>query len=449
MGQFEQTDPLPKIYDFVQRSLWNPFGKGKPERKANRKKNMQTICSNPPVGNSISRSPLRRGFVLIALALASLAVPLTARAVTPAPDGGYPGQNTAEGKDALFSNTTGTNNTAVGFNALHSLATGSQFPSSEATAVGSLALFNDTTGYNTAFGFSALYSNTDGFANTAIGRNALFSHVTGDHNTATGGAALFLNADGTGNTATGRAAMGFGTSGSQNTATGWQTLFNNTGDNNTADGAFALYSNTTGKGNIALGTGAGVNLTTGNNNIDIGNPGVAGESGRIRIGTVGTHKHAYVAGIFGATVAGGAEVIVDADGRLGTVASSERFKDEIKPMDKASEAIFSLKPVTFRYKHELDPEGISQFGLIAEEVAKVNRNLVAHDAEGKVYTVRYEAVNAMLLNEFLKQHRQVHKQQKQIENLTTQLKDQAAQIRKVNDKVEMNKPAPQAVLNNQ
>ena len=156
-----------------------------------------------------------------------------------------------------------------------------------------------------------------------------------------------------------------------------------------------------------MGFEAGCNRTTGSNNIDIGNKGAAGKSNVIRIGTNGTQKNAYIAGISGVTVAGGVGVIIDSDGHLGTVVSSARFKDEIKPMDKASEAILALKPVTFRYKHELDPEGIPQFGLVAEQVEKVNPDLVARDAEGKAYTVRYEAVNAMLLNEFLKEHRKV------------------------------------------
>jgi hypothetical protein len=389
-----------------------------------------------------------RGFLLVPLAIA-----LAAFAFSPmarAEDENLGEGNTAEGKGALSSITTGINNTAVGFNALHNLAVGE-----EATATGSLALFNDTTGFNTAYGFNALYSSTTGFANTAMGRNALASNINGFHNTATGGAALYSNADGSGNTATGRAAMGFGTTGSQNTASGWQTMFNNTGDYNTADGAFALYSNTTGHRNIAVGFQAGINLTTGNHNIDIGNPGIAGESDRIRIGSVGTQKHAYIAGIFGSTVAGGVGVIVDAEGRLGTVSSSESFKDQIKPMDNASEAIFSLKPVTFRYKHDLDPEGISQFGLVAEQVAKVNPALVARDAQGKVYTVRYEAVNAMLLNEFLKEHRDVQKleatiaqQQKEIQALSASLKEQASQIQKVSAQLEVSKPAPRVVVNN-
>jgi len=429
------------------------------------------------VGNSISRSPLRCGFLFIALALAWFALSPTARAVSPAPDGGYPGQNTAEGEDALFSldTTTGLNNTAIGFNALYSLTTGS-----EDTATGSLALANDIGGFNTAYGFSALYSNTTGFANTALGRNALFSHVTGDHNTATGGAALFLNADGLGNTATGRAAMANGTTGSRNTATGWQTLFNNTGDNNTADGAFALFANTTGhdntamgrraldgnttgNGNIALGVFAGTNHATGDFNIDIGNRGTAGEANTIRIGTEGTHVATFIAGISGATVAGGVTVMIDADGHLGTIVSSERFKEAIKPIDKASEAILALKPVTFRYKHELDPVGIPQFGLVAEQVEKVNPDLVARDAQGKVYTVRYEAVNAMLLNEFLKQHRKVKEQEATITQVKSTVAKQEATIaqqqkeidalttglQKVSDELVLSKPEEQMGSKNQ
>jgi uncharacterized coiled-coil protein SlyX len=178
----------------------------------------------------------------------------------------------------------------------------------------------------------------------------------------------------------------------------------------------------------------------------------------------------FVAGISGATVAGGIPVIIDASGHLGTVVSSQRFKDEIKPMDKASEAILSLRPVTFRYKHELDPMGIAQFGLVAEEVEKVNPDLVARDAKGEIYTVRYEAVNAMLLNEFLKEHREVQEQRVTISQLNSRLAKQEAiiaqqqkgmaavaarldkqdlKIQKVSDKVEMSKPAPQTVENNQ
>jgi uncharacterized coiled-coil protein SlyX len=190
---------------------------------------------------------------------------------------------------------------------------------------------------------------------------------------------------------------------------------------------------------------------------------VAGEANRIRVGTKGTHKATFIAGISGGTVAGGVGVIIDTNGHLGTVVSSERFKDAIKPMDKASEGIHALKPVTFRYKQELDPERIPQFGLVAEEVEKVNPDLVARDAKGKVYTVRYEAVNAMLLNEFLKEHRTLQElkstvakqeaiiaqQQNRMEAVIARLDQQAAQIQKVSADLEVSKPAPQVVLADQ
>ena len=196
-----------------------------------------------------------------------------------------------------------------------------------------------------------------------------------------------------------------------------------------------------------MGSSAGINLTNGSNNIDIGNAGVAGESSTIRVGTKGTHTNTFIAGINGVTVAGGVGVIIDANGHLGTKTSSARFKEAIKPMDKASEAILALQPVTFRYKHELDPEGVPQFGLVAEQVEKVNPDLVARDEQGKVYTVRYEAVNAMLLNEFLKEHRKVEQleataahQQKEIEALT-------AGLQKVSAQVELKQPSPQMAVN--
>jgi hypothetical protein len=219
----------------------------------------------------------------------------------------------------------------------------------------------------------------------------------------------------------------------------------------------ALTSNTTGSSNITLGASAGANLTTGSNNIDIGNVGSAGESNTIRIGQA-VHTATFIAGISGVIVAGGVVVVIDANGHLGTITSSERFKEAIKPMDKTSEAILALKPVTFRYKHEFDPEGIPQFGLVAEQVEKVNPDLVARDDQGKVNTVRYEAVNAMLLNEFLKEHRNVQKleaalaqQQKEIKALTVSVKEQASQIQKVTllRRVEVSKPAPQLVAKDQ
>jgi len=195
-----------------------------------------------------------------------------------------------------------------------------------------------------------------------------------------------------------------------------------------------------------LGSNAGVNLTTGDNNIDIGNVGVPGESGKIRVGTVGTQNATFVAGVHGVAVTGSA-VLVSSTGQLGVAPSSERFKAEIKPMGNASEGILALKPVTFRYKKDIEPDSIPQFGLVAEEVEKVNPALVTRDAKGEVYTVRYDQVNAMLLNEFLKAHQKMEeqgatiaKQQKQIEALT-------AGLQKVNAQLELSKSAPQVVNN--
>src|SRR5207302_10479008 len=162
-----------------------------------------------------------------------------------------------------------------------------------------------------------------------------------------------------------------------------------------------------------------------------------------------TQRTTFMAGISRATVPTGVAVIVDGSGHLGTTTSSARFKDAVKPMDKASEAILSLKPVTFHYKHELDPEGIPQFGLVAEQVEKVNPDLVARDEQGKVYTVRYEAVNAMLLNEFLKEHRKVEELEATVANLQGAFKKQAALIQKVSDRLEVSKTTPQMVAENQ
>ena len=385
--------------------------------------------------------------------------------------------NTVQGDDALISLTSGTDNTANGSNALLNNTIGI-----ENTATGSHALYYNTTGnYNVANGDYALYSNTTGIDNDAFGSGTMLSNTTGSKNSAIGDVALYRNTTGYGNAASGANALQENTIGSNNTANGAFALFNNTtssdntatgfqalfgnitGGNNTASGYDALYNNTTGGSNITLGFQAGLNLTTGNSNIDIGNVGVAGESKRIRIGTAGTQTKTFIAGISGATVAGGVGVIVGSNGQLGTVVSSERFKDAIKPMDKASEAILALKPVTFHYKKDLDPEGVPQFGLVAEDVEKVNPALVARDADGNVYTVRYDAVNAMLLNEFLKAHRKVEEQeatitqlkstvaqqQKGMEIFAATLKEQASQIQKVSAQLELNKPAPRTVLNDQ
>src|SRR6516164_9424338 len=338
--------------------------------------------------------------------------------------------NTAIGADALASNVSGNDNTAVGFQALL-LATGNHN-----TAVGSEALFFDTGGHdNTATGFQALLNNTSGIENAASGAFALINNQTGDFNTATGTGALQANVGGDANTATGTAALSDNTSGINNTANGVNALFfNTTGHDNTAVGLNALLNNR-GSNNIAVGSQAGSNLTTGSNNIDIGPTGNAGEANTMRIGRPGTQTRTFIAAIRGVTVPSGVGVIVGSNNQLGTVVSSARFKEAIKPMDKASEAILALKPVTFRYKKELDPDHVPQFGLIAEEVEKVNPDLIVRDEDGKLNAVRYEAVNAMLLNEFLKEHRtdeeqeaKIARQQRQIEALTAGLQSVNARL---------------------
>jgi hypothetical protein len=337
-------------------------------------------------------------------------------------------QNTVLGEDALLNNTLGSSNTANGFNALFS---------------------NTSGGNNTSTGVASLYSNIGGSFNTSTGAESLYSNTSGSSNTATGFKALYLN-NGGNNTATGIYAMYNNTTGGENCALGVRALNNNSnGNGNTAVGTLALVNNTVGDNNIALGNLAGTQITAGSDNIEIGNRGLAADSRTIRIGRHGTQTATFIAGISGAIVPTGVAVIVDSSGHLGTTTSSARLKDAITPMDKASEAILALKPVTFRYKHDLDPEGIPQFDLVAEQVEKVNPDLVARDADGKPYTVRYEAVNAMLLNEFLKEHRRNEAQQKQIEALTAMVKEQAVQIQKVSAQLELNKTVPQIVLNNQ
>jgi hypothetical protein len=415
---------------------------------------------------------------VIALMLACLALPQKAAAVVPSPDGGYPGGNTAEGQAALLSLTTGGFNTAAGWLSLRSITTGSFNTAIGAgtlfantadrnTATGAGALLSNTTGpFNTASGAFALFSNTEGSNNTAVGESALFSNTTGFYNTATGRGALENDTTGSSNTATGLNALGNNTTGEQNTASGVFALaFNTTGEGNTANGYdallinttgvfntangfHALYSNTTGSGNTALGYTAGSNLTTGGDNICIGNDGVADDAAVIRIGR-SFIAATYIAGISGKTASGGAAVFVNSEGKLGTSTSSARFKDDIKPMGKASEALFALKPVTFYYKKEIDPRGIPQFGLVAEDVEQVNPELVVRDAEGKVNTVRYEQINTMLLNEFLKEHRTVQglkaslgQQQKEIATLIAHIKEQDSKIQKVSDQLEMSRAAP-------
>ena len=379
--------------------------------------------------------------LLVAFTLICFTVSPTAEALLPPPppDGGYPNGNTAEGTKALFSITTGGYNTGNGWNSLRTVTTGSFN-----TGVGAGTLVLNTGNSNTASGTAALLLNTAGANNTANGAVALLHNTTGDANTAIGQAAMEANTDGCGHVAVGLNALVAATAGctifAANTAVGTDALASNTtGNGNTAIGYAALLGNTTGAFNTAIGNSAGSALTTGDNNIDIGNAGAAGESNTIRIGVQGTQTFAIIAGISNDIQAFGTPVIVTTDGYLGVATSSARFKDEIRQMDNASEALFALNPVTFRYKKEIDPAGILQFGLVAEDVEKVNAALVVRDKKGKPYSVRYDQVNAMLLNEFLKAHRKIQelegnaeRQQKQIETLAAGLKKVSAQLATAN-----------------
>jgi hypothetical protein len=440
--------------------------------------------------NHIQRSLARSALLLIPLLFAFGLLP-RAQAVGPDTDGTIPGSNNGEGIGVLVSRTTGVWNSGTGFEALNHLTAGNQN-----TATGLRALFSDTNGgFNTAAGVFSLFSNTGGFFNSATGAYSLAHNISGTHNTANGYAALYRNtADN--NTATGFAALYHNTTGDQNTANGFVALFGNIdGGQNTANGFAALDNNTSGSGNTAIGavalssnttgavnTACGINAlgsnNGGNNNTAIGDGALATNingSGNIAmgagagnnvtsadnvicIGTLGQNvsNTCYIGQIFGVTSPGGIGVFINADGKLGTTTSSRRFKEEIKPMEQASEVLFALKPVTFRYKKGIDPQGIPQFGLVAEDVEAVNPDLVVRDKEGKVNTVRYEAVNAMLLNEFLKEHRKVEEQEKTIAELKSGMtalaatvKEQASQIQKVSAQLEVNKTAPQIVLNNQ
>jgi hypothetical protein len=455
---------------------------------------------------------------------ACLGLAPSAKALSPAPDGGYPNFTTAEGENALLSLTAGAGNTAVGSFSLESLTTGSfntgigaetlalntgdnntatgaaalllnttganntadgtgslvnNSTGSDNTAVGVFALNSNTASRNTAIGSNALFSNSTGAANTATGAEALLNNTTGIFNTATGDETLENNVSGAFNTATGSGALLSNTQGFFNTAHGAEALGNNIdGSGNTANGVNALENNTSGNDNTAVGREALSNITTGHfnialgdnagdslngndsNNIDIGAEvnGVAGESNTIRIGN-NDIADTFIRGISGATIASGAAVLVASNGHLGTVTSSQRFKQNVKPMDKASETLFSLKPVTFRYKKEIDPVGTLQFGLVAEEVEKINRDLVVRDEKGRVNTVRYDQVNAMLLNEFLKEHRKVRELEatlaREQTDLHSKLAEQEKQIatlasnlQKVSVHLETSRPFPQMALNN-
>jgi uncharacterized coiled-coil protein SlyX len=379
--------------------------------------------------NRLIQRKIPTSLLISVLLLAYFGLTPSTPAVVPAPDGGYPGGNTAEGHAALLSRTTGGFNTAVGYLSLRS---------------------NTDASFNTAVGAGTLLANTTS-ENTAVGAGALLSTSTGSNNTANGALALFNNTIGNTNTASGESAL----------------LRNTTGSGNTADGEVALDNNTTGNLNTALGIHAGTGVTTADMVICIG-AGVPGDD---------VSNTTWIGNVYGVTTQSGtaSAVIVSDSGQLGTVASSERFKKDITPMAETSETILALRPVTFHYKS--DAKETPQFGLIAEEVAKVDPALVLPDKEGKPYTVRYEAVNAMLLNEFLKEHRNVQEQareikeqkahvteldskiarqeariaqqQKGMEVLTAQLKEQDSKIQKVNDQLKLTKPVPQIVNNSQ
>ena len=368
---------------------------------------MKTIISSDHSLLTIFSSQLRLN--LIALTLAAFAFVQSGVAVNPPPDGGYPGGNTAEGQDALLQLSRGTFNTAVGF----------------------LSLRSDTeNNFNTAVGAGSLFANTAADDNTAIGAGALLSNTIASDNTATGAFALLSNTIGFENTACGASALRNTTTGGGNTAVGFQ----------------ALANNTTGVTNTALGFNSGFDVTTADNVIVIGT----------NVGGQNVDHSCFIGEIFGATSSSGTAVFINSDGRLGTMTSSRRFKEAIEPMDQTSETLFALKPVRFRYKKEIDPNMRSQFGLVAEDVEKVDPALVVSDKEGKPYSVRYEQVNAMLLNEFLKEHKAFVEEQHEVENLQGTVVQQQRQIetltaglQKVSAQFELSKAGQKTVLNNQ
>lgn len=346
------------------------------------------------------------------------------QAVVPAPDGGYPGGNTAEGTNALLSRTSGIYNTGIGIYSLLSVTDGDAN-----TGVGAGTLLANTAGENTAVGAGALFSNTTAGGNTAGGAFALFSS-TGLSNTAVGDRALLLNTTGGFNTAVGQAAM----------------LNNTTGSSNIAIGVQALGNNDTGSSNIAIGNVAGTGITTATNVICIG-----------QVSGADVDSRTYIANISGTTVSGGGSDSVTIDlttGLLGHLSSSRRYKEKIQPMDNASETLYRLKPVTYRFKKEIDATQSLDYGLIAEDVAEVDPDLAIRDAKGQVESVRYTAINAMLLNEFLKAHRKSEEQEAEItqlmedmETLVAHVKQQDSQIQTMSAEIEMSKAAPRVVVN--
>jgi hypothetical protein len=379
------------------------------------------------------------------------------QAVSPVPDGCYPQFTTAEGCNALNLLTTGVANTGVGWRSLFANTGGNYNTGLGAgalvlnnadsnTAVGTVALFLNTSGtQNTAIGTLALLNNDTASYNTAVGYIALQSNTTGGVNSALGWGALHANTTGTRNTAVGVNALGANNA-DDNTAVGYHALYNNAaGHTNTAVGEGTL-SNSTGDFNTAVGDGAGFNLTTGSGNVYIGTGvgGLDGESNITRIANIAATPQGN--GVFVTVESGG--------NKLGFQVSSGRYKEQIKPMEQASESLYRLAPVTFRYKKELDPQGTRQYGLIAEEVAKVEPDLVVNDEEGKPATLRFLSIQAMLLNEFLKEHKAFVEEQHKVEKLETTVatlmatvKEQVAQIQKINAHLESDRRAMEVVSN--
>ena len=412
-------------------------------------------------GNCTNQKVDEPAWILVALGLVCFAISPMAQAVVPPPDGGYSGGNTAEGQAALLSLTTGGYNTAVGLLSLRSNTTSGlntaigagallANTADENTATGAGALLSNTTGNgNMANGAFALFSNTDGNRNTALGDRALSSHATGSYNNAVGGFSLSSDTAGVSNNAFGDEALFRNTTGTSNTAMGDSALASNTtGDSNTAIGFNALLGNTTGSSNIALGFNSGINVTTADNVICIGAVG-ATVSNSCFIGQI----YANIQPIVGTDPD---SVTIASTGRLGRGnVSSRRYKHDIKPMDNASEVLFALKPVSFRYNKQYDATQTLAFGLIAEDVAEVNPDLVGRNPNGEPESVRYEQINAILLNEFLKEHRKVEDQQatiaelkKEIETIVAHSKEQDLQIQRVRDEVQMKGPDARVVVSN-
>jgi uncharacterized coiled-coil protein SlyX len=443
--------------------------------------------------NYVHRSLGRSALLSVSLLIGCFGLLPRAQAVGPDTDGNIPGSNNGEGIGVLVSRTSGVWNTGTGFEALNHLTAGNQN-----TATGFRALFSDTNGgFNTATGVLSLFSNTSGFFNSATGAYSLAHNTTGSYNTASGYGALYSNTDGEFNTANGWGALYYNFSGMNNTAVGRLALYNNTfGLSNTALGESALQSNRTGNSNTALGTSALVSNETSSRNTALGASAGSSITGNGNVcigwavfGEAGVDNTTYVRNVntltqnFSAGVNDYVTVRLS-DGRLGhtAVVSSQRYKEDIKPLDKTSQALYALKPVSFRLKKEFDRTQALGFGLIAEEVEKVDPALVYRNDKGQVESVRYEMVNAMLLNEFLKEHCKVEEQQasitrlestvakqeaavarqkgkiqsqeeiiaqqqKGMEVLAAQIKEQAAQIQKVSAQLEASKPAPQIVNN--